>query len=161
MRSVWVSRSITMPRAHRNAAQPCVVRFFLALELLERLALDFDLDACADFALTFLPLDFFALAFLLLDFFALAFEPLDFLPDFDATAFDFECERVERFALRLFERDRATWVGRFHPSARSARNDRGMSRTPLRESVTASAAASDRSARTSAITFAGRRARAA
>jgi hypothetical protein len=153
VRSFWVSRSITTARARRNAAQPCVARFFFELELVERLALDFELDACDDFALTF---------FLLLDFFALDFDPVDFDPvdfrDFDAVAFDFVCDRVERFAVWRF---RATCFGLFHPSARSARNDRGMSRTPLRESVTASAAASDRSARTSAITFAGRRARAA
>ena len=49
----------------------------------------------------------------------------------------------------------------FQPSARSARKDAGIRSTASPLSTTESAAASARSARTSAITLAGRRARAA
>src|SRR3954469_20513905 len=65
-----------------------------------------------------------------------------------------------RLARDAFARETFT-SGLFHPTARSARNDLGMSSGPPRMSVTASAAASARSARTSLITLAGRRARAA
>ena len=101
--------------------------------------------------------DFEALAF---DFDALAFF------DFEALAFDLAlcAERADErddLARRLRAERERVYSGRFHPTARSARNDRGMSRMPRFESVTARAAASARSARTSLITFAGRRARAA
>ena len=112
---------------------------------------------------------------LLDDFFALTldfedFEDFEDFADFDdrAVAFDFalrdaRAERDDRAAdlerLRA-ERERV-YTGRFQPTARSARNDAGMLRMPVCESVTASAAASARSARTSLITFAGRRAFAA
>jgi hypothetical protein len=120
-----------------------VTAFFFAVEDLDVLALDFD-DA-----------DFLALA---LDFEALAL-------DFEALAFDLllRAERAERadLARRLRAERERVYSGRFHPTARSARNDRGMLSIPCSESVTARAAASARSARTSLITFAGRRARAA
>lgn len=107
------------------------------------------------------------------DFDALALDLDELAFDFDAVAFDFEAlafdlmlraERAderEDLARRLrAERERVD-SGRFQPTARSARNDLGMLRMPRFESVTARAAASARSARTSLITFAGRRARAA
>jgi len=64
------------------------------------------------------------------------------------------------FARLLLELRRERRTDLFHPSARSARKEAGMFRI-WSESSTESAAASARSARTSAITFDGRRARAA
>ena len=103
-------------------------------------------------------------------FLALALDLADF-EDFDdrAEAFDFAVrdaradrdERDEDLARRLRAERERVYTGRFQPTARSARNDAGMLRMPACESVTASAAASARSARTSLITFAGRRAFAA
>lgn len=88
---------------------------------------------------------------------------LDFLAvvDLAGLALDLEEARLVVALARLFERlERERRTARFQPSARSARNDAGMARI-CSVSSTDSAAASARSARTSAITLAGRRARAA
>ena len=76
---------------------------------------------------------------------------------------------ADDFELGFFEADdllwlrdlRATRTGRFQPVALSARNVRGMAMTLSGLSTTDATAASARSARTSDITLAGRRARAA
>jgi hypothetical protein len=120
------------------------VTFFFDDEAFDALARDFDDE------------DFDALA---RDFEALAL-------DFEALAFDLllRAERADDradLARRLRAERERVYSGRFQPTARSARNDRGMLSIPSSESVTARAAASARSARTSLITFAGRRARAA
>jgi hypothetical protein len=114
------------------------------------------------------------------------FDPTDFddRDDFAFTVFD-ECELPEEcFADRDDDARRASLtqlararldladafprftaaqrtglIDLFHPISRSARNLSGMSRIP--PSTTASTAASDRSARTSAMTFPGCAARAA
>src|SRR5215217_6109566 len=104
------------------------------------------------------------------DFFELTLDLADRDERADTFDFDFELrdDRAERDELAELrprrlraERERAACSGRFQPTARSARKDAGMLSRPSCESVTASAAASARSARTSLITFAGRRARAA
>ena len=87
-------------------------------------------------------------------------------PDLEGDFFtaDFEPLALEDVGFRLFaDRDllRATRAGRFQPTALSARNVVGMETTLSGLSTTAAAAASARSARTSEMTFAGRRARAA
>jgi hypothetical protein len=86
------------------------------------------------------------------DFFALAFDFVDFdrAVTFDFALRDARAERDDRERLRA-DRERV-YTGRFQPTARSARNEAGMLRMPSCESVTASAAASARSARTSLIT---------
>ena len=93
-----------------------------------------------------------------------------FAADFDAVAeglfaVDFEPELFDDDALAECDvrpRDlRATRTGRFQPVALSARNVRGIEMMLSGLSTTAAATASARSARTSEITFAGRRARAA
>src|SRR5690242_8580087 len=109
--------------------------------------------------------------FLALDFFGGDFEDFALL----AEACDDRLERLlcdavfaralarARAAARArLARERDTFVsGLFQPTARSARKDFGMSSMPPSRSVTASSAASARSARTSLITLAGRRAVAA
>jgi hypothetical protein len=61
---------------------------------------------------------------------------LDLEDDFFALAFDLllreeRAEECDDLARRLrAERERATCSGRFHPTARSARNDAGMLRMP-------------------------------
>ena len=112
----------------------------LTVVLLDARLVDLTVDLLVDFALA-------ALTRLLerLDLEATALERLELL------------ERMLR-ALRALRRVRRT--AGFQPSARSARNDAGMVSTWSMSSID-NAAASARSARTSAITFAGRRARAA
>jgi hypothetical protein len=109
--------------------------------------------------------DFDAVDFDAVDFDAVDFDAVDFAGDFFAVAFELEpFDAALRVAVGLrlrAERDRATRVGRFQPTALSARNVRGIERMFSGLSITAAAAASARSARTSEITFAGRRARAA
>ena len=74
----------------------------------------------------------------------------------------FEVDFLELCALLPWLRDlRAVRTGRFHPAALSARNVRGMAMTLSGLSTTDATAASARSARTSDITLAGRRALAA
>src|ERR1035437_30938 len=88
---------------------------------------------------------------------------------FLATGFGFAADFVEFLTvvplgftrMALARTVRLVRRGRFHPTARSARNDAGISATARFSSVTARAAASARSARTSAITLDGRRALAA
>src|SRR5688500_10744136 len=126
-----------------------VVVFFLAeadLLLDDFLALTFAFADFEDRAVTFVFADFEDRAV------AFAFAEREARADLD--------ERAERARRLRAERERV-YTGRFQPTARSARNDAGMLRMPVCESVTASAAASARSARTSLITFAGRRALAA
>src|ERR1035437_4580140 len=65
-----------------------------------------------------------------------------------------------RLIIPLRRAERATRTARFQPTARSARNETGISATARVASVTARAAASARSARTSAMTFAAPFARA-
>jgi hypothetical protein len=129
-----------------SAQWRATVRFFDVVGFF--VATAFFFDDVAFFALTF------AFDFDELDDRALAFDLLLREARADACADDLPRR------LRA-ERDRAACSGRFQPTARSARKERGMLRMPWSESVTASAAASARSARTSLITFAGRRARAA
>ena len=73
------------------------------------------------------------------------------LPDCTTTAFGFTA-----FFLVVERERRAGRTGLFQPTALSARKDFGIASTPAGSSVTASAAASERSARTSPITVAGR-----
>src|SRR5690349_2398564 len=70
---------------------------------------------------------------------------------FGLTAFFFVVDRERRTGR----------TGLFQPTALSERNDFGIAIIPAGSSVTASAAASERSARTSPMTVAGRFARAA
>ena len=95
--------------------------------------------------------DFFATGFFDVE----LFEAVDFRLLLDAALARVLFVDRELRDLRLLRTDG------FQPSARSARNDAGMRSTASPLSTTESAAASARSARTSAITFAGRRARAA
>ena len=74
---------------------------------------------------------------------------------------DFELGFFEADALAWLRGLRAVRTGRFQPAALSARNVRGMAITFSGLSTTDATAASARSARTSEITLAGRRARAA
>lgn len=75
---------------------------------------------------------------------------------------DFEVDFLELCAFPRWLRDlRAVRTGRFQPAALSARNVRGIAMTFSGLSTTDATAASARSARTSEITLAGRRARAA
>ena len=112
---------------------------------------DFDVD---DFAA-----DGFAVLFAVVPDFATGFFAVDFA-DFE----DFEVTLLDDVGFLLFaERDllRATRTGRFQPTALSARKVVGIERMFSGLSITAAAAASARSARTSEMTLAGRRARAA
>jgi len=85
-----------------------------------------------------------------------------FVPLLLADAFAFDEDALLRAArARAALLARALRVGRFQPTALSARNVRGIEMTLSGLSTTAAAAASARSARTSEMTFAGRRARAA
>ena len=66
------------------------------------------------------------------------------------------------FPRRDFAAEHRTGLtGRFQPISRSARNASGIASTGVGPSITASTAASERSARTSEMIFAGRRAFAA
>jgi len=116
---------------------------------------DFDVDdlAAAGFEVLL------AVLFAAVPDFATGFFAVDF-EDFE----DFEATLLDDVGFRLFaERDllRATRTGRFQPTALSARNVVGIDRIFSGLSITAAAAASARSARTSEMTLAGRRARAA
>ena len=95
---------------------------------------------------------------------AVLLEPVaDFDDGFLAVAF-FDALLFDAVALRLFaERAllRAVRTGRFQPAALSARKVVGIEMTLSGLSITEAATASARSARTSEITLAGRRARAA
>ena len=76
---------------------------------------------------------------------------------FDAVAFFLD----DLFATARFEREDLERLGRFQPTALSARKDAGIAMRSPSLSRTESEARSATSARTSAITFEGRRARAA
>jgi hypothetical protein len=114
---------------------------------------------------------FFALLLLLLALFALLLFALECLADRD---FALEWEPFARrdasaqltrardrllrtaFPRRAFIAVQRTGrTGVFHPISRSARNASGIDSVGIGPSITASTAASDRSARTSAITFPG------
>jgi hypothetical protein len=96
------------------------------------------------------------------DFDAVALLEELFFPLLLAEVFDFDDDALLRAArLRAALLARALRVGRFQPTALSARKVRGIETMLSGLSIIAAAAASARSARTSAITFAGRRARAA
>jgi len=186
MCSVWATRSITSATRSPQRETPAgggrrgfgesrvyprevddrfvATAFFLVVvDFRVEADLLFDVDFLAEADLLFDAAFLVEADLLLDDFFAATFDFDDFedLADaFDFAARDARAERDDLARRLRAERERVA-TGRFQPTARSARNDAGMLRMPSSESVTASAAASARSARTSLITFAGRRAFAA